>query len=870
MKISRITKAVNGTLLQSVQNTDIQHLLFDSRKITFPKNALFFAIKSSSRNGHHFIAAAYQKGVRNFIISRNNWQITDYPEANFILVPNTIEALQNLAAEHRSNFTYPIIGITGSNGKTVVKEWLYQLLWQDFHIVRSPKSYNSQIGVPLSVWQMTDQHNLGFFEAGISEVGEMEKLEKIIQPTIGIFTNIGAAHSKGFESDGQKVREKLELFRGVDVLIYCRDYEEVHEYIQPFRREVLLPAKKHLPSPLQRGNLCNNFPFEGGRGDVKPIHEKVKTLTWSKSRPSKKSPQAPKPTLKITLIHKKSTFTHIEAQYQNQAHQIQIPFTDEASIENAIHCWLLLLYFNDSGENITAKMLQLSPIAMRLELKQGNNNCSIINDSYNNDLHSLGIALDFLKQQRQHPKHTVILSDILQSGQNHQKLYRQVAQLLQQKNIQRLVGIGEKITTFRAFFEGMETKFFPTTKAFLQQTPTFRDESILVKGARTFAFEKIANRLSQKAHSTVLEINLNAIVHNLKVYRQLLQKNTKMMVMVKALSYGSGSFEVANLLQYYQVDYLGVAYTDEGVALRKAGITLPIMVLNPSPSSFDALLQYDIEPEIYSLWQLQQLDEHLQHTSVSVEFPISIHLKLETGMNRLGFEESELPDLIQHLQHNPQFEVVSILSHLSASDEAQHDGFSREQMRRYKVMHNYLQENLFFAKPPIRHILNSTGIIRFPDCHKDMVRLGLGLYGIDGANILQSQLQCVSALKTYISQIKEVPPSETVGYARKGQLSKTSKIATVNIGYGDGLQRRLSNGRGKMWICGKLAPIVGNVCMDMTMLDVTHIEGVKAGDEVEVFGEHLPVQQVAEWLETISYEVLTGVSGRVKRVYFQE
>ncbi|MEZ4886896.1 MAG: bifunctional UDP-N-acetylmuramoyl-tripeptide:D-alanyl-D-alanine ligase/alanine racemase [Chitinophagales bacterium] len=848
MKISHIAKTTNGTLLQYSQDTDIQHLLFDSRKITSPQNALFFAIQSKSRDGHVFIADAYQKGIRSFIISQSDWQVKEYPEANFILVSDSIEALQRLAAEHRSRFHYPVIGITGSNGKTVVKEWLYQLLWQDFHIVRSPKSYNSQIGVPLSVWQMNEQHNLGIFEAGISEVGEMDKLAAIIQPTIGIFTNIGAAHSKGFESDRQKVMEKLKLFRNVDILVYCVDYELITECVQNLKTNTpILPIR----SPRINSQATN-----------------VITLTWSKST----FPNLTKlnPHLQVKVIHKQPTFTHIEANYQDKTHQIKIPFTDEASIENAIHCWLLMLHFNYSDADIAAKMWQLSPIAMRLELKQGNNNCSIINDSYNNDVHSLSIALDFLKQQRQHPKHTVILSDILQSGQNHEHLYRQVAQLLQQKNIQRLIGIGEKMTTFRTFFEGIEVEFFPTTKAFLQQSPSFRDESILVKGARTFAFEKIANALSQKAHSTVLEINLNAIAHNLKVYRQLLQKDTKMMVMVKALSYGSGSFEVANLLQYHQVDYLGVAYTDEGVALRKAGITLPIMVLNPSPSSFDALLQYDIEPEIYSLWQLQQLEEHLLHTSVSVEFPIAVHLKLDTGMHRLGFEEQDLPTLVAHLQNNPQFEVASILSHLSASDEAQHDEFSREQMRRFEVMHNYLQKNLYFTKLPIRHILNSSGITRFTDYQMDMVRLGLGLYGIDGANILQAQLQCVSALKTYIAQIKEVPTSETVGYGRKGKLSKISKIATINIGYGDGLHRRLSNGMGKMWVCGKLAPIVGNVCMDMTMLDVTHIEGVKAGDEVEVFGENLPVQQVAEWLETISYEVLTSVSGRVKRVYFQE
>ncbi|MFK7903621.1 MAG: UDP-N-acetylmuramoyl-tripeptide--D-alanyl-D-alanine ligase, partial [Chitinophagales bacterium] len=480
MKISHICKAINGALIQSIQNTDIQHLLFDSRKITFPKNALFFALQSKSRDGHNFIAAAYKRGIRNFVIGQSDYPIQNYPEANFVLVSDSIEALQNLAAEHRSHFDYPVIGITGSNGKTVIKEWLYQLLWQDFHIVRSPKSFNSQIGVPLSVWQMNADHNLGIFEAGISQVGEMENLAKVIQPSIGIFTNIGAAHSKGFESDKHKIKEKLQLFESVDFLIYCSDYEEIHE--------------------------C-----------VKALKQSVKTLTWSKNQSDFK------PDLQIQFIHKQSTFTHIEGQYQDRIHQIKIPFTDEAYIENAIHCWFLLLHFGYSDNDIAAKMWQLSAIAMRLELKQGNNNCSIINDSYNNDLHSLSVALDFLKQQRQHPKRTVILSDILQSGQNHQELYRQVAQLLQQKNIQRLVGIGEKMTEYQSFFEGMEAIFFPTTKAFLQQIPNFRDESILVKGARTFAFEKIANALSQKAHSTVLEINLNAIAHNLKVYRRLLQ-----------------------------------------------------------------------------------------------------------------------------------------------------------------------------------------------------------------------------------------------------------------------------------------------------------------------------------------------------------
>lgn len=844
MQISHIAKSINAQLLQLKEDTKIQYLLFDSRKISFPQHSLFFAIPTKTRNGHEFIQVAYQKGVRNFVISQADWSIQNFPEANFISVKNSIAALQLLATHHRKQFDFPIIGITGSNGKTVVKEWLYQLLWQDYHIVRSPKSYNSQIGVPLSVWQINAQHNLGIFEAGISQVDEMHNLAAIICPTIGIFTNIGTAHSKGFTNNAQKVEEKLKLFQEANTLLYCSDYASIHQLLQPLE-----------------GKKKNNL-----------FHQNIQFLTWGRKKSislsSNKTPFCPD--LQIIHLQKSEKTTHIGGVYLQENHQIAIPFTDEASIENAIHCWLLLLHFGYSNEVIAERMSQLAPIAMRLELKQGSNNCLLINDTYNSDLHSLSVALDFLEQQRQYTKHTVILSDILQSGQNHRTLYQQVAHLLEGKNIHRLIGIGAKLEKYRAFFQGMETLFYPTTQAFLQAIPHFREERILVKGARTFAFEKITNALSQKSHSTVLEIKLNAITHNLKVYRQLLQPLTKIMVMVKALSYGSGSFEVANLLQYQQVDYLGVAYTDEGVALRKAGITLPIMVLNPSPSSFDALLQYQIEPEIYSLWQLEQLEEHLVHTTIHVDFPIEIHLKLDTGMHRLGFETKDLPALVEHLQNNPRFRVASILSHLSASDEAQHDGFSHEQIQLYEQMFHYLQCKMNFEQMPIRHILNSTGITRFTDCQMEMVRLGLGLYGVDGSLSLQPQLQCVSVLKTYISQIKEISSSETVGYGRKGKVSKTSRIATVNIGYGDGLPRRLSNGKGKMWIRGQFAPIIGNVCMDMTMLDVTHLEEVQAGDEVEVFGENLSVQQVAEWLETIPYEVMTNVSSRVKRVYFQE
>lgn len=827
--IQNIASILNPLTTEIQSNCAIQHLLLDSRRVGFPETALFFAIEGEYYDGHCFLKELYLKGVRNFVVS-SDVNYADFPEANFLTVKNTVSALQQLAAHHRKQFDLPVLGITGSNGKTVVKEWLYQLLWEDYQIVRSPKSYNSQVGVPLSVWKIEETHQLGIFEAGISQPSEMEKLEPIIAPTIGIFTNIGTAHSEGFGSDYQKAMEKLRLFAHADFLIYNLDETVIHQCVQQIKR-----AYKQI----------NLYDFE--------------VLTWSKKGTAD---------LQITDILKQGGQTQIHAFFKKNSLAITIPFADEASIENAIHCWRWMLHFNYKNELIAERMLRLTPVAMRLEMKAGMNDCTIIDDAYNSDLNALQIALDFLEQQHHYPQKTVILSDVLQSGKDGEALYQQVADLIAPQNIHRLIGIGTQMSYFRSLFEVAETHFFQTTEEFLAAGFQFAKETILIKGARTFKFEKISQSLVQKIHSTHLEINLNALAHNLKTYKQLLEPSTKIMVMVKALAYGSGSVEIARLLQFHKVDYLAVAYADEGVTLRKNGITLPIMVMNPEAATFGTLLKYKLEPEIYSLSHLAQFEAYVQEAD-KVNFPVAIHLKIETGMHRLGFEKRDIPLLIERLSMNTSlFKIASVLSHLAASDEPQHDDFTHQQIERYQSIFDNIKPH--FNYPIIRHILNTTGIVRFATAQMDMVRLGLGLYGIDSSGEMQAPLQNVSTLKTYISQIKQVKGGETVGYCRNGKVATGAKIATVSIGYGDGLSRRLSNGRGKMVIRGQFAPIVGNVCMDMCMLDVTYIEGVSEGDEVVVFGKIQPVQQVAAWCETITYEILTNISGRVKRVYVQE
>ena len=823
--ISTLSSVINASISGNGNtNTVIRNLLIDSRKLSNAETSLFFAIKGEHHDGHAYLFDLYEKGVRHFVVSTLPQNNVLFTGSVFLLVKDTLLALQEICAFHRKQFKIPVIGITGSNGKTIVKEWLYQLMREDKNIVRSPKSFNSQVGVPLSVWQISEENNLGIFEAGISKTQEMSLLERIIQPTIGMITNIGQAHDENFENQKQKVDEKLKLFVHSEVLIYCKDYLLVHNEIT-----------------------------------VNKAFRELKVFSWSRKL---------RADLLIGRITKSSADTEIQGVYKNDFIHIIIPFTDEASIENAIHCWAMLLYLGYENPLIAERMHFLSPIAMRLELKEGINNCSIINDSYNSDLGSLAIALDFLNQQKQHPKKTLILSDILQSGRNEETLYKEVAELIHKKGISRLIGIGEGISNQTKQFD-IEKTFYKSTEEFLKQfnNSFFRDETILLKGARAFGFEAISKIIQQKAHETVLEINLNAIVHNLNYFRSKINPDTKIMAMVKAFSYGSGSFEIANILQFHRVGFLAVAYADEGIELRKAGITMPIMVMNPEEQSYDAMIQYNLEPEIYSFRVLSLFEETIKRSEHNLAQPIPIHIKLDTGMHRLGFNEDEVNELIVRIKNNKYLKIKSVFSHLAAADEAEHDDFTKLQIKKFDEMSEKIMGH--FTYPIMKHILNSAGISRFAEAQYDMVRLGIGLYGIGTNASEQAQLQNVSTLKTSISQIKNIPANETIGYSRKGLALRDMQIATVPIGYADGLSRKLSGGKGKMIVKGKAAPIIGNVCMDMCMIDITDINA-NENDEVIVFGEAYPITEVAKDVGTIPYEILTNVSRRVKRVYYQE
>jgi alanine racemase len=828
--IEQIAAIVKGKWVQQAGTASIEHLLTDSRKALFPESSLFFALKGPRRDGHSFVEELAAKGVRNFIIATGA-DVSLPADCNCIAVNDVLQALQNLAGFHRKQFTYPVIGITGSNGKTIVKEWINQLLEEQYSIVRSPKSYNSQIGVPLSVWQMAAHHTLGIFEAGISQAGEMDRLEKVIQPTIGIFTNIGEAHSEGFLNMRQKVREKLQLFRHVHTLVYCSDFPEINEGV---------------------AELVQNLRKSPG--------DKIDVFTWSTKTEAR---------LRISSMLKDDRNTYITAVVDDADISFDIPFTDDASIENALTCYCTLLLLGMDHRRIQEKLRLLAPVAMRLELKKGINNCAVINDSYSADMSSLRIALDFLARQQQHARKTVILSDIPESGKTAKELYGQVAAALQEKKIDRLIGIGPQISRQQTLFSqvpGIETTFYPDTNAFRKDfyRLKFQHETILLKGARVFAFEQLLPLLEQKIHQTILEINLSAVVHNLQQYQQAISPKTKIMAMVKAASYGSGSHEIASLLQFQKVDYLAVAYADEGVELRKAGISLPIMVMNPETTTFDALVQYQLEPDVYSYALLDALEAHLEREGIKV-FPV--HIELETGMNRLGFDTGAAVELGERLSKS-SCRVQSVFTHLASSEDPASEGFTMQQADRYRSAADQLEQQLGY--PFIRHVANSAAIIRYPSLQMDMVRLGIGLYGIDSAASGRLKLTEVSSLKTTIAQVKHLKKGDTVGYGRRGVIERDTTLVTVRLGYADGYPRRLGNGIGKMLINGKLAPVMGSVCMDMTMLDATEAGPVAEGDEVIVFGDALPVQQLAAWAETIPYEILTGVSQRVKRVYFEE
>ena len=811
--IEDLSGIIGDQVLINYPHQVIRHLSTDSRKISDPASTAFFAIHAR-RDAHQFIPSLYQTGVRCFVISDMNFQVNHFPEANFIFTGNSLDALQKIAIHHRQEFGYPVIGITGSNGKTIVKEWLFQLLVTDYKIIRSPKSYNSQIGVPLSIWQMNPNYDLAIFEAGVSTVKEMGCLERMIKPTIGILTNIASPHDEGFKNREEKLKEKLKLFKDTETLVI---------------------NSKYVNDELRL----------------------KKIFTWSFDQAAD---------LRVITVEDQDRSSVIKAIHKDQEVEICIPFNNQASLENAVICWATMLVLNMDQEVIRERMERLLAVKMRLELKSGIHQTSIIDDSYNSDFSSLEIALDFLIQQNQHPHKTLILSDIHQTGIPPGELYLHLAQLLTHKGIDEFIGIGEELIKYRDHFK-LKSWFYNSTDEFLNHfdRQNFRNESILIKGARHFEFERISQALTQKVHDTVLEINLNALEYNLNHYKAKLKPAVRLMAMVKAFAYGSGGDEIANLLQHNRVDYLAVAYVDEGVSLRQAGVKTPILVLNPEVSSFETLVSYRLEPELYSFRILNAFTDFIAEEDFK---EYAVHIKLDTGMHRLGFMDTEVEELSYFLSVHPVLKVQSVLSHLAASESEVHKDYTLHQIRLFEDLTKKLRTALGYDF--IRHIANTSAITQYPQAQFDMVRLGIGLYGIESVLRERGALQNVVTLKTTISQIKKLKKGDTIGYGRKGLMGQDGKIATVKIGYADGYPRALGNGVGEMRINDQMVPTIGNICMDMCMLDVTGL-GVNEDDDVIVFGGgNASIYQLADQLNTIPYEVLTNISQRVKRVYYYE
>ena len=798
--IEKITTLIGARRIGTA-DARIGWLLTDSRSLCFPEETLFFALKTPRNDGHRYIADLYRRGVRNFVVepvinaARMGGEV-DYTDANFLVVPSPLAALQRLAERHRDEFNCPVVGITGSNGKTMVKEWLYQVLSPDFHVTRSPKSFNSQIGVPLSVWLLNEQTEVGLFEAGISQPGEMPALADIIQPTIGVLTSIGAPHQENFRSMEEKCMEKLQLFHDAQAIIYSADDDLVSRCVR-------------------------RSGFKG------------KKIGWRREELLK---------------------------------TYELPFIDEASVECSLAVAATALYLGVKPEQLRERMARLEPVAMRLEVKEGQHGCTLINDSYNSDINSLDIALDFMSRRVNDERHrTLILSDIFQSGMTAADLYREVNELCMKRGVSKLIGIGPEITSQRSMFHVPSSMFFATTEAFLQSKAflELRDEVVLVKGARAFGFDHITEQLEQKVHETILEVNLNAVVDNLNYYRSFLKPETKLVCMVKADAYGAGAVEVAKTLQDHRVDYLAVAVADEGVTLRRNGITQNIMIMNPEMTAFKTMFDYDLEPEVYSFRLMDALIHAAEQQGVT-GWPV--HIKLDTGMHRLGFDpEHDMDELIRRLRSQNAIIPRSVFSHFVGSDSDDFDNFSAEQFRKFDEGSKKLQAA--FSHKILRHMDNSAAIEHFPERQMDMCRLGLGLYGVDPRD--NRILHTVSTLKTTILQLRHVPKEETVGYSRKGILTRDSVIAAIPIGYADGLNRHLGRGACYCLVNGKKAPYIGNICMDVAMIDVTDID-CQEGDMVEIFGEHLPVTVLSDVLQTIPYEVLTSVSSRVKKVYFQD
>ena len=813
MTFSHVNTFLDGHFAGVASGEPVRYLSLDSRK-SFPgQGAVFFCITGIQHNGHDYATEAYLKGWRHFVVEQIPFSLEEFPEASLFVVKNSLLALQKFGEEHRKQFSYPVIAITGSNGKTIVKEWLYQLTASSYSVIKSPKSYNSQVGVPLSVWNMSQLHNLAIFEAGISEPGEMHRLESIIKPDIGIITNIGSAHDASFQSLSQKLKEKLRLFTHCKKLIYCTDHE------------------------LIRQELIQN-PLEG-----------VELIGWGKSN------------ARYAIQTKGEMLVVVSP---SAALELTLPFSDPKSIENLSHCVVAALEAGISPEEIPGALQTFKAVPMRMVLRAGVHGSLLIDDSYNNDVQGLDAALDFSVAHSHGKKLTVVLSDILQSKGNADQLYAGVDQLLVSKGVSRFVGIGPALSGRSHLFR-TRAEFYPDTDSFLARVEPadFAGEAILIKGARYFGFEKVVKRLQAKLHRTVLEINLEALQHNFNYFRSLTSPPAKSMVMLKAFAYGSGSGEIGRTLQYLKADYIAVAFPDEGVILRQQGVQIPIMVLNAPTESYDVLSDSFLEPEIYSFEQLEDLRSWTKATGKTLH----VHLKLDTGMHRLGFLATEWQALKEAVREMPKIVVKSIFSHLAVSENPDFDTFTHEQVLEFSRGYDLLTAHL--SEKPLKHILNSAGIARFPAYHFDMVRIGIGLHGIEATKEDAGRLRPVACLKTVVSQVKFVDAGQTIGYGRTGKIDKPTRIATIAVGYADGYGRSFGNGKGKVLINGKLFPTIGSICMDMTMVDVRENE-VTEGDEVIVFGEHPTVSQLAGWAGTIPYEILTSVSERVRRVYLSE
>lgn len=824
--IEKITTLIGARRYGNFNGT-VAWLLTDSRSLSFAEETLFFAISTSRNDGHRYIADLYRRKVRNFVVENlpENFQ-TLYPQANFLKVPSTIEALQRLAERHRDEFNIPVVGITGSNGKTVVKEWLSKILSSKMRVTRSPKSYNSQTGVPLSVWLMNGRTDVAVFEAGISKPNEMLALADIIQPTLGILTNIGAAHQENFPSIEAKCAEKLRLFHNAKAVVW----------------------------PLDEAVISNEIAKRDFSGELLSFSFKDERSTFFVRNVDKQGEKC-----RLSYVYNSIN--------QRQEGSYTLPFIDDASIKNSAACFLAALALGMKPKEIEPEMSFLEGVAMRLEVKQGIHGCTLINDSYNSDVNSLDIALDFMNRRPDHQgrTHTLVLSDILQSGMEENALYAEVSRLAKERGVRKFIGIGEALERNKPLIEIGESHFFPNVDTFLKSDAFkgLREEVVLIKGARPFSFDRITEMLEQKVHETILQVNLRAVVDNLNHYRSFMKKNTKIVCMVKANAYGSGAVEVAKTLQDHRVDYLAVAVADEGVTLRKAGITCNIMVMNPEMTAFKTMFDYKLEPEVYNFRLLDAIVRAAHHQGIT-SYPV--HIKLDTGMHRLGFNpKTDMEALIMRLKEQNAIIPRSVFSHFVGSDSDDFDAFSLQQFNLFDEASKRLQQA--FEHKILRHICNSAGIEHFPERQLDMCRLGLGLYGIDSRD--NHVIHNVCTLQTTILQLRHVPKEETVGYSRKGILQRDSLIAAIPIGYADGLNRHLGRGNCYCLVNGEKAPYVGNICMDVAMIDVTGI-ACKEGDSVEIFGDHLPVSVLSDAIDTIPYEILTSVSERVKRVYFQD